>query len=135
MLIPDNFSIIDPHIHQWDIINTPRVLSLPKKLLGWNQSLYESVLAIAASKADKNFVGKISHVANNYLPSNYGYDSRRLNISNVVHIEADWNDKSDFGPVKETEWVESLFSERTNPSLGGIIGHLDLRRQPHRHPY
>jgi len=127
VLIPEDFSIIDPHIHQWDLVNTPRILSWPKKLLGWNQSLYESALMLGASKTDKDYMGDISHVGYDYLPVNYAADRGRLNISHVVHVEAGWTDKSDFGPVRETQWVASLFSGRTEPSLGGIVGHLDLR--------
>ena len=127
VLIPENFSIIDPHIHQWDLMNTPRILSWPKKLLGWNKSLYESVLTLGASKADKDYVGDISHVGYDYLPENYAADRGRLNISHVVHVEVEWRDKSDFGPVRETQWLASLFSGRKGPSLGGIVGHLDLR--------
>ncbi len=127
MLIPEVFSIIDPHIHQWDLVNTPRILSWPKKLLGWNQSLYESLVTLGANKADKDYVGNISHVGYDYLPVNYAADRGQLNISHVVHVEAGWRDNSGFGPVKETQWVASLFSGRREPSLGGIVGHLDLR--------
>ncbi len=127
VLIPEGFPIIDPHIHQWHLMNTPRILSWPKRLLGWNKPLYETVVTLGASKADKDYVGGISYVGYDYLPENYATDRGQLNISHVVHVEAGWQDTSDFGPVKETQWAASLFSGRTDPSLGGIVGRLDLR--------
>lgn len=127
VLIPQDFPIVDPHIHQWDLLHTPRVLTWPKKLLGWNQSLYETVLNLGASKADKNYVGGVQHVAYDYLPHHYSADAEALNIKHVVHVEAMWKDSSAFGPVAETQWVEELFTEQPSVELGAIVGYVDLR--------
>lgn len=125
--MPEDFPVIDPHIHQWDLINTPRLLSGPKKLLGWNRTLYETALTLFARKADKDYVGDFRHIAYDYLPENYLADRKQLNITHVVHVEADWKDKSVFGPVEESRWLESLFTPDAGVSLGGIVGHVDFR--------
>lgn len=127
MKIPTDFPIIDPHIHQWDLLNTPRILSLPKKILGWSKPLYETALKLGASKADKDYVGNVDYVGYDYLPNNYSEDKQRLNITHVVHVEAEWKDSTGLGSVGETQWLESLFTKNPGVELGAIVGFVDLR--------
>lgn len=130
MGIPVDFTIIDPHIHQWDLLNTPRILSLPKRLLGWNQRLYETALKLGAKQSDIDYVGKPDYVAYDYLPEDYASDARELRISHVVHVEASWQGKKPMDAVDETRWVDGLFGEshsRAGIGLGGIVGYADLR--------
>ena len=130
MSIPEDFHIIDPHIHQWDLKNTPRVLSLPKQLLGWHRGLYEGVLKVAAKKSDRDYVGKVDYVAHDYLPKDYTQDAASLNISHVVHVEAKWMAKKPMDVVNETRWVQQLFEASSNPcrvDLGAIVGCVELR--------
>lgn len=130
MAIPRDFPIVDPHIHQWDLTNTPRMLSLPKKLLGWNKTIYESVLNMGAKKADRDYVGKVDYVAYDYLPEDYDLDAAALNISHIVHVEAKWMGKKPIDMANETLWLDQLFSEENNATdikLGGIVGYAELR--------
>ncbi|MDX1694043.1 MAG: amidohydrolase family protein [Ketobacteraceae bacterium] len=130
MAIPNDFPVIDPHIHQWDLLNTPRILSAPRKLLGWNKFLYEKALQMGASKADRDYVGKVDYVAYDYLPGHYAADVSGLNITHVVHVEASWQGKNPLDAVDETRWVDGLFAGPQNPSdiqLGGIVGFTELR--------
>lgn len=125
--MPFPFPIIDPHIHQWDLVNTPRILTLPRKLLGWNRRLYETVLRIGAKKSDRDYVGRTDFVAWDYLPAHYAQDAARLPISHVVHVEAEWRDHGPVGPAGETYWLEQLFTGVTQPRLGAIVGHAQLQ--------
>lgn len=121
-----SFPIIDPHIHQWDLLNTPRILSWPKRLLGWNRRLYETALQLGASEADKRYIGRPEFVAHNYLPADYAADAAQLPITHIVHVEAEWRDRSGLGPANETRWLADLF---TGPQqLGGVVGYVELQR-------
>lgn len=121
------FPIIDPHIHQWDLLNTPRILSWPKRLLGWNRKLYDTAIRFGASETDRRYVGRADYVAHDYLPHDYGQDAAQLPIKQVVHVEAEWRDREGQGLVGETRWLEGLF--RNSPvALGGIVGHVELQR-------
>lgn len=130
MAIPADYPIIDPHIHQWDLANTPRVLSLPKKLLGWNRSLYEGIVNLAAKKADRDYVGKVDYVGYDYLPQHYAQDTAQLTITHAVHVEAKWMAKKPLEVVDETRWVAQIFDSANNNTgikLGGIVGYTELR--------
>ncbi|CBL46521.1 Conserved hypothetical protein [gamma proteobacterium HdN1] len=130
MTSPLSMPIIDPHIHQWDLWNTPRILSLPRKLLGWNRSLYETTLRLGARKRDRDYVGRLDYVAYDYLPQNYAADAAQLPIQQIVHVEAEWKDHSPLGPAGETAWLEKIFDGVDRPRLGAIVGHAKLQ-SPH----
>lgn len=121
------FPIIDPHIHQWDLLHTPRILSLPRRLLGWNRWLYETTLRLGAKPGDRDYVGRTDYVAWDYLPQQYRQDVGSLPITQVVHVEAEWRDRSPLGPAGETAWLDRLFEGGTGPQLGGIVAYADLR--------
>ena len=121
------FPIIDPHIHQWDLLNTPRILSWPKRLLGWNRNFYETVIRLAANETDKRYVGRPDFVAHDYLPADYAMDAAGLPITHVVHVEAEWRDREGLGPVGETRWLNDLFVGSAI-KLGGIVGFVELER-------
>lgn len=122
------FPIVDPHIHQWDLLNTPRILSWPRRLLGWNPWLYRKALLAGAKPRDRDYVGRPDFVMWDYLPADYGADASGLPIEQVVHVEAEWGDRAKLGPVGETRWLDSLFSATDSPRLGGIVAYADLRR-------
>jgi predicted TIM-barrel fold metal-dependent hydrolase len=124
------FSIIDPHIHLWDLLRTPRELSLPRRLLGWFPWLYETTLRLGAASRDRDFVGRVDHVAWDYLPSQYAADASALPIREVVHVEASWHDHSRLAAADETKWLETLFDQETSPRLAGIVAYADLA-SPH----
>ena len=96
------FPIIDPHIHQWDLLRTPRILSVPRKLLGWNRFLYETTLKLGAKKSDRDYVGRTDFVAWDYLPDDYARDAAELPVAQIVHVEAEWRDRSALGSAGET---------------------------------
>ena len=121
------FPIIDPHIHQWDLLNTPRILTWPKRLLGWNRYLYESAIRLGASETDKRYVGRPDFVAHNYLPADYAADAADLPVTQVVHVEAEWRDRKGLGPAQETRWLEQLFGDST-PGLGAVVGYVGLEQ-------
>lgn len=122
------FPIIDPHIHQWDLRHTPRILTWPRRLLGWNPWLYGKVLQLGAKASDRDYVGRPDHVMWDYLPPDYAADAAGLPIEQVVHVEAEWRDRSGLGPAGETRWLDSLFPPERSPRLGGIVAYADLRR-------
>lgn len=131
MTIPQDFAIIDPHIHQWDLLNTPRILTPVKKLLGWNKRLYEGAIQLGAKQRDKDYVGRPDFVAYDYLPTDYQRDTANLNISHVVHVEAEWRDKAGLGPAGETAWVQGLFdrfASHVDVRLGGIVGYAEFEK-------
>lgn len=122
------FPIIDPHIHQWDLLRTPRILSWPRRLLGWQPRLYRQVLLWGAKASDRAYVGRPDYVMWDYLPADYGADAAGLPVEQVVHVEAEWRDRSLLGPAGETRWLEGLFAADALPRLGGIVAYADLRR-------
>ena len=122
------FPIIDPHIHQWDLLNTPRILTWPRRLLGWNSRLYRKTLLVAAPTAVINYVGRPDFVMWDYLPADYRADMADLPIEQIVHVEAEWKDHSPLGAAGETRWLDSLFATENKPKLGAIVAHADLRR-------
>lgn len=129
--IPPEFEIVDPHIHQWDLLNTPRILSPVKKLLGWNHWLYEKALLLGAKKCDRDYVGLVDHVAYDYLPANYRQDAAHLNVSHIVHVEAEWQHKAGLGPAEETAWVDRLFKQAerdTGIALGASVGYVEFEK-------
>lgn len=122
-----SFPIIDPHIHQWDLLNTPRALTKVRQLLGWNHFLYSNLIKLATPKAVKNFVGRTDFVANDYLPTDYMLDTASLPISHVVHVEVDWRGHDALGPAGETAWLDGLFQDFP-VRLGAIVGHAELHQ-------
>jgi len=122
-----SFPIIDPHIHLWDLQQTPRSLTLPRRLLGWNDFLYNFALRHAGSPAIQHFVGRTDYVGHNYLPSDYLQDRAQLPIRTVAHIEVDWCDRKGNGPAGETRWLDELFCN-SPLQLGAIIGYAELQR-------
>lgn len=124
------FPIIDPHIHQWDLLHTPRILTWPKRLLGWNSRLYELAIRVGASETDKRYVGRPDFVAHDYLPADYladlGQGVGKLPITHVVHIEAEWRDRAGLAAADETRWLDSLFSQ-SPVRLGGVVGYVELQ--------
>lgn len=121
------FPIIDPHIHQWDLLCTPRILSVPRRLLGWNRFLYENTLKLGAKKSDRDYVGRTDFVAWDYLPDDYARDAAELPVTQIVHVEAEWRDRSPLGPAGETAWLEQLFAGVNKPQLGGIVAYAQLQ--------
>jgi predicted TIM-barrel fold metal-dependent hydrolase len=120
------FSIVDPHIHQWDPRSTPRAVSPLTRLFGRWPGAYRSVAKAVMPPSAKAFVGGES-VLFPYLPADYAADTAGLSIDTVVHVEAGWHSGGLLGPVGETRWLEQLPFEANGTKLGAIVAHADLR--------
>lgn len=122
--LPD-FAVIDPHIHQWNPISTPRATTRAAQILRFAPAL-ERPLMMAFPVSDRQFIGDPSYVVRPYLPENYAADARPLTVSAVVHIEAGWHGRDHLASVDETRWVAGLpFNGTTRPRLGAIVVHAD----------
>lgn len=121
------FPIIDPHIHQWDLLHTPRILTWPRRLLGWHPGLYRKLVLAGAKASDRRYVGRPDFVMWDYLPEDYAADATGLTVEQVVHVEAEWRDRSPLGAAGETRWLDGLFAPDELPRLGGIVAYADLR--------
>mgnify|MGYP000480594951 CR=1 FL=1 len=115
--------IIDPHIHLWDQLGTPRKTSVVVKLFGWNQWLLRRVLKTAFPKDLVLFFGASMDVVSDYLPPEHAADASHLahKVTDVVHVQAGWQGKGPMGPVGETAWLDGL--ERPPAA---IVGHADM---------
>jgi predicted TIM-barrel fold metal-dependent hydrolase len=120
------FSIVDPHIHQWDPRTTPRAVSPLTQLFGRWPGAYRNLAKVVMPPSAKAFVGGES-VLFPYLPADYAADTAGLSIDTVVHVEAGWHGGGLLGPVGETRWLEQLPFEASGTKLGAIVAHADLR--------
>lgn len=124
------FSIIDPHIHQWDPYHTPHQAALAVKLFGHFPRILDRVARLATPQATTDSLGLTDYALAPYLPRDYAKDCSPFNVEAVVHVEADWHHQRGLGTVEETRWVAQLpfgkhvsnHSRNRNPSLGAIIG-------------
>lgn len=118
---------VDPHIHQWDPLTTPRHSSREARLLRRVRTVPRALRAVVP-RADREFVGSPHHVVKPYLPSDYRADSARAGVETVVHVEAAWLAAPPMGTVDETRWVAALpWGEGGAPALGAIVVHADPR--------
>ena len=112
-----NEPIVDPHVHLWDLLATPRAASLIVKLLGWRRETMLWFARTAFPKPVVRFFGKPDHLLADYLPETYRSDTGGRDVAGFVHVEAEWKGKGPMGPVDETRWLES----RGSPLLKGIV--------------
>lgn len=124
------FSIIDPHIHQWDPYHTPHQAALAVKLFGRFPKVLDHVARFATPQATLDSLGLTNYALAPYLPQDYAKDCAPFDVEAVVHVEADWHHQRGLGTVEETRWVAQLpfgkdrSTKNTNciPSLGAIVG-------------
>ncbi len=119
------FSIVDPHIHQWDPRHTPHQAALAVKLLGGFPRVLDRVARLATPQATIDSLGLTDYALAPYLPQNYAQDCVPYDVEAVVHVEADWHHQRGLGPVEETRWIAQLPFGQQNPKLGAIIGKAD----------
>ncbi len=93
----DDFPIVDPHQHFWDLRNYYPWLS-------------DKPMAFR--------YGDYSALKRNYLPPDYRRDAGPNNIVKTVHEEALWDPADRVG---ETRWLETVAAEYGLPSA--IVGH------------
>lgn len=124
MSLPD-FAIVDPHIHQWDPLTTPRLTSKLVKIFGNHPRAMQWLAKIAFPRRTLNAIGVIDYVAAPFLPPDYMSSSGELAISHIVHIEAGWHDAAPLGPVGETRWIDALDFAAAGTRLGAIVACAD----------
>ncbi len=117
--------VIDPHIHLFDVRNTPRPTRPVARLFGWNDRLLRRAAKAAFPTATYDFFGERNHLVVDYLPPNYRADTVTSKVARYVHIQAGWKDKSPLDCVGETRWLESL----ADPPAG-IVAYADCNLGP-----
>ena len=121
-------SVIDPHIHQWDPLTTPRVVSAEARLFRVLPTVPRA-LRWVLPQADREFAGNPHHLLKPYLPRDYREDAASVPVGQVVHVEASWEADDPFGKVDETRWVSGLaWGVDGAPRLGAIVAAVDPRR-------
>jgi predicted TIM-barrel fold metal-dependent hydrolase len=119
------FSIIDPHIHQWDPYHTPHQAALAVKLLGRFPRVLDRVARLATPQPTVDSLGLTDYALAPYLPQDYAQDCAPFHVEAVVHVEADWHHQRGLGPVEETRWIAQLPFGQHSPNLGAIVGKAD----------
>ena len=99
----DNFPIIDPHHHLWD---------LEHYRYPW---LQDGVAPIV--------FGDYEPIRKSYLIENFLDDARNQNVVKSVHVDVGY-DRTD--PAGETRWLQSVADQHGFPH--GIVGYADLGR-------
>ncbi len=113
--------IIDPHVHIWDPVETPRAVSPLVKLLNrWPKVLDRSVRLLMPSPLVE-FVGDPRYVLNAHMPATFRADAGKYDVAGYIHVEAGWEAKGPLGPVGETKWVDAL----DDPPLS-LVAHATL---------
>ncbi len=115
--------IVDAHIHLWSPQRTPRLVSPVVKVAGWSRSLTHRLLNLAFPRDAIDFVGKVDHVAADFLPADYRTDAQALPLTGVVHVEAGWVARKPAQVADETAWLHTL--EGTD-LIRAIVGAANL---------
>lgn len=100
----DDFPIVDPHHHLWDLEH----FSYP----------WLSTRPLPASVA-----GDVEPIARSYLLDDYLADTADQNVVKSVHIDAGFDPSH---PVEETRWLQSVADKRGFPH--GIVARAELHR-------
>jgi predicted TIM-barrel fold metal-dependent hydrolase len=97
----DDFPIIDPHHHLWDLtLNSYPWLTPPFPV---------------------RFGGDYAPIAQNYLVDDYIRDAAPQKVVKSVHVEAAFDPAH---PVEETRWLQSVANKNGFPH--GIVAHAEL---------
>lgn len=99
----EDFPIIDPHFHLWDLEN------------GYYPWLSDGVKPSA--------FGDYTAINKTYLIDDFLADSRGQNLVKAVHLDVGY-DPAD--PAGETRWLQSIADRHGFPH--GIVGYADLRK-------
>lgn len=122
-----NFSLIDPHIHQWDPYTTPHAAGTLVKLLGKHPNVMQMAVRLLKPKPLLDTVGDPQYALKPYLPIDYARDTADYQVDAVVHVEANWHHHDGFGVVEETKWIQQLPFGEQNIQLAGIVAAADPR--------
>jgi predicted TIM-barrel fold metal-dependent hydrolase len=100
----DDFPIVDPHHHLWDLER----FSYP-----W----------LSARPLPASVAGDVAPIAKSYLLDDYLADTANQNVVKSVHIDAGFDPSQ---PVEETRWLQSIADRRGFPH--GIVARAELHR-------
>ena len=124
-------SIIDSHIHQWDVPRTAHSQAGLARIYQRAPFLMDRLFPLMAPRSDREFVRTPAHVLRPYLPATLAADQAPVvqavgvPVSGVIHVQADWHGPD---PVDETRWLETLpFGIDGHPALVGIVAYADPR--------
>ncbi len=119
--------VIDPHIHLWNPLTTPRPTAKLARLFRPLPRIPRAMRWVAP-QADREFAGHPHHLLKPYLPLDYRADAAEIPVASVVHIQSDWECTERRDVVDETRWVTSLpFGRDGAPTLGALVVHVDPR--------
>jgi predicted TIM-barrel fold metal-dependent hydrolase len=100
----DDFPIVDPHHHLWDLER----FSHP-----W----------LSARPLPASVAGDVAPIAKSYLLDDYLADTAKQNVVKSVHFDAGFDPSQ---PVEETRWLQSIADQRGFPH--GIVARAELHR-------
>lgn len=100
----DDFPIVDPHHHLWDLER----FSYP-----W----------LSARPLPASVAGDVAPIAKSYLLDDYLADTANQNVVKSVHVDAGFDPSQ---PVEETRWLQSIADQRGFPH--GIVARAELHR-------
>jgi predicted TIM-barrel fold metal-dependent hydrolase len=100
----DDFPIVDPHHHLWDLER----FSYP-----W----------LSARPLPASVAGDVAPIAKSYLLDDYLADTANQNVVKSVHVDAGFDPSQ---PVEETRWLQSIADQRGFPH--GIAARAELHR-------
>lgn len=123
------FSIIDPHIHQWDPYHTPHSAAWLVKTLGNYPAVMEGVVRLLKRRPLLESLSSIQTILRPYLPVHYQQESTLFPVESVVHVEANWHHHTGLGVVEETNWIKQLDFNRHGLKLGAIVAAADPRER------
>ncbi len=119
--------VIDPHIHLWDPLTTPRATAAMARVFRPLPRIPRAMRWVAP-QADREFIGHPHHVLKPYLPADHRADAAELPVATIVHIQSDWVCEERRDVVDETRWVTSLaFGQDGAPTLGALVVQVDPR--------
>ncbi len=115
--------VVDPHIHLFDLLGTPRPMQPIGKLFRGNEKLVRAAAIKAMPASTIAYFGTRTDLFGDYLPTQFRADSASSKVGRYVHIEAGWSNKTPMDPVGETVWLDAL-----PDGPAAIVGHADLTR-------
>ena len=120
---PSPPTILDAHVHLWDVRGTPRPVQPLLKLFGWHPKVLHGVAGWAIPAAQRTALGKLDYALSNYLSHDVNTDTAHHQVKALVHAEAGWHGKE--GSVGETHWLERTAC-RAVPPVKAIVAYTDL---------
>lgn len=100
----DNFPIVDPHHHLWDLDRFP---------YPW----------LTTRPLPPSVAGDVQPIARSYLLDDYLADAAGQNLVKSVHVDGGFDPAN---PVEETRWLQGLADQRGFPH--GIVARAELQK-------